>query len=235
MPRAQFNPSTLKASFDSATNRAQMVGAPCDKCPPNTTPPQVKINIAGVLVCPSPGNCCPEIEIYGAASGKIIEQGIGWDMEMILNQGRCWYDYSGLWGPPCNVVCPDPHPSPCQWSGVVYGDFGSFEAYNLDNCGGGIQFKGDFYAYIIRILKIGNLPDCSLEIRAHLGWVKTSGSGRDCDAIQIFHAVYAIDPDVCLPYDHYIYNGEGYTGDFDCGSTPQPCIGDGTAILTEWP
>lgn len=62
--KAQYNPSTLKAHYTAATNKAQMVvltdnndlpGDDCEHCDPGQTPKYLTVTFSGMVFC---GSCC---------------------------------------------------------------------------------------------------------------------------------------------------------------------------------
>ena len=215
MTRAQFNPSTLKASYNPVTKRQQVLTGTCDVCTDFgfDTPTQVKITFAGILSCYGIG-CCEEKK---ANTGS----GIGWGGEFILNQGRITWP-SGIPGWFDSV----PHALPCWYGAIYYGDYGGWDLYNLNDCLGGILEHFDYYCFVPRIQILKSVGKLIVDITAHLCF--TGVELTTC--YQIFHGNkdFGATPPCCMPYDVTFDNLLECTGD------DMPCMGDGTAIITEW-
>lgn len=214
MARAQFNPSTLKASYNSVTKRQQVLTGICDVCTDFgfDTPTQIKITLAGILACYGFG-CCE-------GDQAVTDYGLGWAGEFILNQGRILWP-SGIPGWFDSV----PHALPCWYGAIAYGDYGSWDLYNLSDCLGGVDESLDFYCIVPRVQIIKTLGNLKVDITVHLCY---QGVNTSCK--QIFHGNidFGDTPAQCMPY------GVTFDNMLECVGDDMPCFGNGTAIITAW-
>jgi len=211
MAEAQFNPSTLKASFDSATKKQQVINMGCEHCPGGTSPETIKVTASGILCCPGVGNCCSSV---GDDKIKITSMGIGWNGVSVLQRG--WYPWMN-WNSDTGKWSGAEEGSLCVWSELIYDDFGYAEHYNLANCQGGVDSYIQYVAKLVQFIR----TNTQWQLGIMLGGVGTAPSWPD----HPFQRSESGGPfEYCIPYDLELEN------DYEC---PSDCIGNGTAIITE--
>ena len=207
MGLVHFDPATKKVHYNSSTKKVHVSKAVCEHC--SGSPPQsVKVTFSGILYCTGIGNCHP-----GSVNSKkkVLSMGVGWNGDVILTPGRALPK-----GPESNDWYREFPPLDCNWCDITYDDFGYFDEYALDECGGGVLGRCYYNVrYVRTIISAGQVY-----IAMELGYYGYD-EGHDTIFIQ-WHSCTI--PANCFPYGVEIDN------DYECdGNTWR---GDGTAKFT---
>jgi len=204
-----------------------MVGGVCSACPTGATPERIKLTVSGILCCPGIGNCCP-----GNDKKKIISQGVGWDFEAILEQGRIFYGPGYEWCANDDICYEQGVVLPCWFSNIKRDDFGSFEVYNLDDlpCSGGVAGVSNFHVRGAHVLISGTPTNRSIQVIIAFGCRPfLIGSTNIWYIFRYIRSYGSSLGAECLPYDQVLENSSDYQG-FEC---PTYCIGNGKAIISK--
>ncbi len=212
MLKVWYDPALKKIHYDPTAKKILTTGAQCKYCPdPSAAPEAVAAEIENILCCAGVGECGSG----GLDRYKFLDQGIGWDGEALLSRGRFeWSESAGLWLP----YDDEDQWTYCYWSNVVYDDFGTYVHYNLDNCGGGIDYTVNLTSRKIWLMRGGNYWKLKIDFKGPKG-----------SPVPPFSSVFLYDTyggpwtEWCVPY------GE-YENENVC---PNEMIGNGTVTLIE--
>ncbi len=213
MAFVQFDSVDNKVSFDSATDKVQVVEAGCAYCS-GIIPQKVKVTFSGILYCPGLGNCCPD-----DARDKVTSKGIGWNGDIILTPGRALFTDGNFnnWYKEVDPIVD------CWWSNVTYDDFGSFETYAGDDCSSELLGVSTFTVRRVAAL-ITATGGGMLTLDAQLGHTGYSKGFWNFYLIARIHGSYL---DGCFPYGVDLFN------EYLCADPPGDCVGDGKAVMTD--
>jgi len=230
MAKLQFNPNTQRVLFNPDTKRVLMVSGECEHCTAfgKETPANIKVTFSGILSCQGIvwPNCCPGAEqLRAQTSYGICNDQSSWYGAFVLDQGRV--DIEAIVCPP-GIPCWRNNASeiPCQWWAISKEDYGGYDTYHLGECQGGIDFHTTYDYFVTKVNVYTQAEELRVAVSAYL-----CHEGEVPGCRQIFHAIKncGSSPSACFPYGQTINNEDV------CEGGDNECIGEGTAVITQWP
>lgn len=218
MSRIWYDPETKRIHYDSTAKKVLTTGYPCSECVDveQDTPDAVKVTWEGLLCCAGVGEC----GLGGYDRYKFTDLGIGLNGEATLLRGRHeWNETTGKWdyyGPEGESVW-----GYCYWSQVVYDDFGTYQRYNLDECGGGVQYTVHLTSRRVMLMRGGTYWHIRVTFRG------PKGSPPPPTGVSPAFDYYENDgwpwEDWCVPYGEYD----------NMNVCPDKILGEGSITIAE--